>query len=450
MKNIFKLLFASLLVSILFVACDNDADRDWTKPEASFKLYDTTLGSNVLYETMKNNPFVLTWDKMGSSEFTVVFSTTEDFANKITLGTSTTNTFKTTIGNVNSKFLSAGLSTYTPSSVYLRIEAGSEVSNTISFAVTPYPVAGPIITAPTSGGIVNLDVNKPDELVKVNWNDYSSGVNVKYTVAIAKKGGTFNNIGTVTSTVASPVKHLELTSKDFVFALLNTGALANVQSEFDVKVTAETTSTGGTITLISDIVTFKATPYEVTSYLYAPGAYQNWTPETAEALISPKSDGIYTGYINFTDSSKLEFKVNPERNWTNSYGTSDNIHLVYNGGDNLKATNTGYQKLTVNTNTLVFSLEAYSWGLVGDATPGGWDVDTDMTWNYANQTWEIASVALVGGKDIKFRLNDGWTTNYGGTNGNLAAGGDNIKVAESGNYKIVFDLVNLKYTVTKL
>lgn len=450
MKNIFKYFIVALVAAFVITACDNDADRDWTTPEASFKLHDTSLGSNVLYETMKNNPFVLIWDKMGSSDYNVVFSTTEDFATKITLGTAKTNTFTTTIGDINNKFLQAGLSPYSASSVFIRIESGSEVSNTISFAVTPYPVAGPMITAPTAGSVVTLDITKPEELIKINWNDYSSGVDVKYTIDLAKKGGTFINLGTVISTVAAPVKMLELTSKDFVFALLNSGASANVQSEFDIKVTAETKSTGGTITLISDVVTFKATPYEVTSYLYAPGAYQNWTPETAEALISPKSDGIYTGYINFTDSSKLEFKVNPERNWNNSYGTSDNIHLVYNGGDNLKATNTGYQKLTVNTNTLVFSLEAYSWGIIGDATPGEWSTDTDMTWNSTNQTWEIANVALVGGKDIKFRLNDDWGTNYGGSNGNLAAGGDNIKVTESGNYKIVMDLINLKYTLTKL
>ena len=449
MKNILKLLFASLLVSIIFVACDNDADRDWTTPEASFKLYDTTLGSNVLYETMKNNPFVLTWDKTGSSDYTVVFSSTADFATKITLGTAATNTFTTTIGDMNSKFLQAGLSPYSPSTVYLRIESGSEVSNTISFGVTPYPTAGPIITAPTAGSIISLDVNKPTEIIKVNWNDYSSGVDVKYTIDLAKKGGSFTNLGTVNSTVANPLKSLELTSKDFVFALLNAGASANVQSEFDIKVTAETTSVGGTITLISDIVTFKATPYEVTSYLYAPGAYQNWAPETAESLISPKSDGIYTGYINFTVANS-EFKITPARTWTNSYGSDDNIHLIYNGGGNLKAPNTGYQKLTVNTNELTFSLEAYSWGVIGDATPGSWDSDTDMTWNNATQTWEIANIPLIGGKDIKFRLNNDWPTNYGGSNGNLAAGGDNIRVTESGNYKIVMDIVNLKYTLTKL
>ena len=42
MKNIFKLFLASLLVTLSFVSCENDADRDWSMPEASFKLYDTS------------------------------------------------------------------------------------------------------------------------------------------------------------------------------------------------------------------------------------------------------------------------------------------------------------------------------------------------------------------------------------------------------------------------
>ena len=126
MKNILKLLLASLLLSIVFVACDNDADRDWTKPEASFKLYDTTLGANVLYETMKENPFILTWDNSGSASggYSVVVSTTEDFAKKVELGKSDTNTYKTTVGALNTAMLQAGLSPYASQAVYVRIETG--------------------------------------------------------------------------------------------------------------------------------------------------------------------------------------------------------------------------------------------------------------------------------------------------------------------------------------
>ena len=79
----------------------------------------------------------------------------------------------------------------------------------------------------------------------------------------------------------------------------------------------------------------------------------------------------------------------------------------------------------------------------------GKDNDTDLTWNDATRKWEIASIALTAG-EIKFRLNHDWGTNYGGSNGVLASGGDNIAIAEAGNYRVSLDLVNLTYTLTKL
>jgi len=452
MKNIFKYLFAALIASFFIISCDNDADRDWATQEPTFKLHDTTLGSNVLYASMEDNPFILSWDKAttGSGDYSIVISATEDFANKVVLGTSTTNEFKTTIGSLNTAMLQAGLNPYSSQNAYIRIERGTEVSNTISFAVTTYPANGPVITAPTAGSSIILDGNNPDAAATtVKWSDYTNyGVSVSYNVEIAASGSsTFYSLGSVSNSI-----NLEVSNLLFDQIVLKTGATANVANDIDVRVTATTESTGGTLTKTSEIVKIKVTPYVLESWLYAPGAYQaspNWTPETAEALLSATSNGIYVGYINFPEANS-EFKITPERNWTNSYGTNDNIHLIYNGGNNIKSTNAGYQKLTVDTNALTFSLEAYSWGVIGDATPGEWSTDTDMVWNSTNQTWEIANIALVGGKEIKFRLNDDWGTNYGGANGVLASGGANIKITESGNYKIVMDIPNLTYTLTKL
>ena len=114
------------------------------------------------------------------------------------------------------------------------------------------------------------------------------------------------------------------------------------------------------------------------------------------------------------------------------------------------APNTGYQKLTVDTNALTYALEAYSWGVIGSASPGGWADDTDMVWNSTTQVWEINITLSVG--EIKFRLNNGWDTNFGdnGNNGSLEAGGANIPIDEAGNYKITFDEENLVWTKTKL
>lgn len=94
-----------------------------------------------------------------------------------------------------------------------------------------------------------------------------------------------------------------------------------------------------------------------------------------------------------------------------------------------------------------YTYTAYRWGLIGDATPGGWDTDTDMTWDAANNVFTV-TLNLVAGT-YKFRANDGWDVNYGGDINALSAGGDNISVAEDGNYTVTFDPWNLVGTVTK-
>ena len=56
-----------------------------------------------------------------------------------------------------------------------------------------------------------------------------------------------------------------------------------------------------------------------------------------------------------------------------------------------------------------------------------------MDYNASTGTWDI-TVTLVAG-DIKFRLNDAWAWNLGGTTDNLTHNGSNITVA-AGNYTI--------------
>ncbi len=448
MKNILKLLMVFLLPLLVFNACRDDADRDWTTPEPSFKLYDTTLGANVLYPTMAANPFILNWDNAvgGSGAYSIMVSATPDFQTKVELAKSETNTVKTTVGALNTVMLQAGLNPYSSQTAYLRIERGTEVSNTISFAVTVYPANGPVITNPTAGSSLVLDAANPTvTATTISWTDYSYAGDVNYNIEIAASGSsTFYSLGTVKN-----VKMLAVTNVAFDQAVLKTGAVANVASNIDLKVTATSESAGGVLVKTSDLVMIKVTPYQLESFLYAPGAYQGWNPPTAEALRSATSNGIYLGYINFTDPNS-EFKITPARTWDSSYGSTGGNNITYNGGGNLVAPNTGYQKLTVDTNALTYALEAYSWGVIGSASPGGWADDTDMVWNSTTQVWEINITLSVG--EIKFRLNNGWDTNFGdnGNNGSLEAGGANIPIDEAGNYKITFDEENLVWTKTKL
>lgn len=226
--------------------------------------------------------------------------------------------------------------------------------------------------------------------------------------------------------------------------LLALGVPTGEISKFDIRLKS---SINAKIAAVFSVLSgLKASPYASTSYLYAIGAYEDWVEANAESLISPTSNGIYTGIINFPEG-KLTFKLTPERNWSNSYGETEPGKIVYNGGQDIKAPRAGNLEIEVNTTANTISYKDHSWGIIGSATPKGWDADTDMKFDNANQVWKL-TVSLTAG-EIKFRKNHDWGTNFGGANGNLLAGGANIAVANAGTYDIVLDLNANTYTLTK-
>lgn len=90
-----------------------------------------------------------------------------------------------------------------------------------------------------------------------------------------------------------------------------------------------------------------------------------------------------------------------------------------------------------------------NWGIIGSATPLGWDNSTDMAFNPINGTYSI-SLALTTGA-FKFRLDNAWTTNYGDDAKNLSleSGGADILVT-AGNYTIVANFTTKTYTITPI
>lgn len=79
-----------------------------------------------------------------------------------------------------------------------------------------------------------------------------------------------------------------------------------------------------------------------------------------------------------------------------------------------------------------------NWGIIGSATPTGWDSDTNMDYDLTTRLYSI-TMNLTAGNAFKFRLDDGWAKNFG-DNGNdllLEDGGADIPVNTTGTYKIV-------------
>lgn len=140
-------------------------------------------------------------------------------------------------------------------------------------------------------------------------------------------------------------------------------------------------------------------------------------------------------------AGEMKFRANDA--WDLNYGVT--AGKVKAGGDNIPVTTAGtYTVMLDLSSPLNYKYSVTQWGLIGSATTGGWDSDTNMTPG-ANNTWTVTTHLNTG--EIKFRANDGWDINYGGSNGKIVSGGDNIKINTAGTYTITLNLEDGTYTV---
>lgn len=189
--------------------------------------------------------------------------------------------------------------------------------------------------------------------------------------------------------------------------------------------------------------------------IYVPGGYQDeagysdneWAPDTAPTLASKNSDNNYEGYIYFADANS-EFKFTAGPNWDLNWGDDNGDGTLEQNGANLKAPEAGMYKINVNLNNFSYTMVKTDWGLIGDATPGGWDTDTNMEFDAETKVWSV--VIQLGSGSYKFRANDGWDINLGDDNadGSLEYNGANISVDEPGKYLVNLYLDTPDYTYT--
>lgn len=90
----------------------------------------------------------------------------------------------------------------------------------------------------------------------------------------------------------------------------------------------------------------------------------------------------------------------------------------------------------------------FSVGIIGSATPTGWNSDTDLAFVTGTQ-YQITIDLVVG--EAKFRANDDWPVNWGDTafpTGTGTQDGANIPIATAGSYLVTFDTSTGAYSFT--
>ena len=326
-------------------------------------------------------------------------------------------------------------------------KSGTEV------VLNPANIVAPQIKSPAEGTSLTFTTENKDSTILFTWSSAQYGFNtaVDYYIQMDKQGNNFQK--------ALLVDHVK--SKDSLTVIVNdlNNKVLLLEQDPDIpdpvkvafRIVAIVNSHVDSV--FSETVNMTITPFYIPivyPQLYVPGAYQGWNPAAADSIGSLNSDGNYEGYIYMeSTTTPIEFKFTSARDWAHiNYGDGGAPgKLSKDGGaGNLKVPESGYYKFNVNTNDLTWSYLKTTWGLIGDATPGGWDTDTPMTYDVNDHVWKVTLYLKEG--SIKFRANGSWDLNYGSNdnNGRLEANGKNIPVAAAGNYTVI---LNLDHTVYK-
>lgn len=188
-----------------------------------------------------------------------------------------------------------------------------------------------------------------------------------------------------------------------------------------------------------------------------PGNSENWKMDSAQSIISPKLDGEYEGYINFTNVNSQFLMIKTDAAWNNlttyysigggKFGFGGNMFSIIGGA--------GIYKFNASTNTDKCSYtKINSWSVNGTAVTTDGNTDVEMKFNPYNNAYEIRGNFSKGSFIFRANKNDAIVFGHnplseiGATNYN----GAKIELARDGNYTIGLSLLsagNYSYAVQK-
>jgi hypothetical protein len=300
-------------------------------------------------------------------------------------------------------------------------------------------------TLSTSSSSVELDKEAPDATaLTLNWTAPDFGFNAAayYKLLMSDVNGAMQSIANTSETSKSfSVSELNKT-------IVNLGFEAGTQASVSIELQ--------TIIGAQDPKSLASTSVEITTYatvldlstewgVVGSGTPNGWGGPDIPFYGVQGNPNAMVAYANLVDG-EIKFRTNNA--WDYNMGDDGADGFLEQNGANI-AVSAGSYKITItleNGTPVSYSIEVFSWGVIGSGTANGWDSDFDLTYDSYTDTFK--AVATLSDGEIKFRMNDDWAVNYGdsGADGVLDAGGDNIAVS-AGNYLITLNLNDLTYSV---
>lgn len=174
-----------------------------------------------------------------------------------------------------------------------------------------------------------------------------------------------------------------------------------------------------------------------------------------------ENESVYYFEGRFAGGGDIEgFKFLQTTAWQPQWGLSNgeltNSDILGNDPNAFPVEDDAYYSLMVNVDEMTYTWEEIdesaaevqtNIGIIGDATPGAWDDDTDMTQSEFNpHIWYIEGIELTDG-EAKFRADDAWDLDWGGAtpvSGETTVAGPNIPVS-AGTYDVWFNTLDGRY-----
>lgn len=279
--------------------------------------------------------------------------------------------------------------------------------------------------------------NSTEQFPEISWEkaNYGNGAVINYTITLTNNS---NQKSTVIGETGDT--KLTLTNAEMNSILASIGAYPGQSYDFTVSLTSEAFNAYQDDA--SNTVSFRATPYDPNvdnidwPYAYVAVGYPDWDYTKAYIIGDPDGDGVYQGYVKFDEET--------------TYAILDgrDVSRVRAQNQRIDANSKGFVEITMDAEGNVSqSTPCKNWGVIGDATSGGWSDDTMMEYDEDTRLWTV--VTSLTAKEFKFRANSDWGINLGGdgtTNG-LVPNGANIQVPKESPYIITLDLTTAgKYT----
>ena len=313
-----------------------------------------------------------------------------------------------------------------------------------------YNDAAETVLSLSDNNLILSEDNGSNEILTLTWSDPDYGFDAAalYSVQMDVQGGDFSNpqIISVGSSLEKTFTVEELNAK--LLSLSMTPAEEGV-AIFRIKATLSEYQE-----IFSNTVNLNVTPYSSLLDLSTnlgvvgsatPGGWGNENIPDLKFYTTATTD-VYVAYVTLRNG---EIKFRNNNDWSENWGDDGNDGTLDSYGANIPVS-AGTYKIEVNFSSMTYTMEAYSWGLVGSATPNQWNgPDLMLHYNSFQDDWR--AVVTLGEGEVKFRFNNDWGLNYGddGADGSMEANGANISVS-SGHYLVSMNLNTQSYTMEEI